>query len=72
MWLHTYGKRRSCMRGDEHSDFWKRKGNRRNESGFFWANWVWEADTNIRRKGKEQNERVWEDRKEETHRGGHA
>ena len=29
----------------------KRKGNRRKKSGFSWADWVWEVDTNIRRKG---------------------
>ena len=34
--------------------FEKMKGNRRKESGLFWADWVWEVDTNIRRKGKEQ------------------
>ena len=33
--------------------FEKMKGNRRKESGFFWADWVWEADTNISGKGKE-------------------
>ena len=34
--------------------FEKRKGNRRKESGFSWADWVWEADTNISGKGKQR------------------